>query len=224
MQLERGRHRRWEAARANWKTLRSAHSIELYAQRLAGPEFAEPHARLKLFKQLAALQAGAARRLAAHLQTAPALAPPALGAAAVGAWRGEAERLCAEWERGVADSLAALQQCEADVDAAAEEACSQLRVEVVGYGGYSPEEVEGLMDARARPAAEARKAAAAALLQHASAFSTRSAAEWRAAAEAVGGWLGRVVDLFEGHKRQVQLGDAGVRAALRCDEFDLVND
>jgi hypothetical protein len=93
---------------------------------------------------------------------------------------------------------------------------ARLREEVVGYGGYPPEDVERLIEARARPAAAARAAAADALLDGAEEFSRRRTAAWRHAAGGAGTWLAGVAGLAEEHRGRHERLEAGARAALTC--------
>ena len=211
----RGARARSEAGRARWRELRSAHAVRELAGRLASVEAAEPPGRLALFGRLRDAQSAAAGALEAHLRSAvAALAPPALSIDAAAAWRTAAAGMVSAWDAALAEHLGALRRHEEGLEADARAALAALRAEVVGYGAHSPERTDALLEAEVAPALAGRRAAAARLLDHAEAFSRRRLRDWRAAADAVGGWLERVAAARARHAERAAGEDARVRAAL----------
>jgi hypothetical protein len=106
VQLRAARRKRWEAALASWRRLRTHHSIRLLCIAIASPEFSQPAERLQLFQELRAAQQQAYGRVLAHCQGVGALGPPAMGVAAAQAWAQQGEQQLQRWEAQVADYVA----------------------------------------------------------------------------------------------------------------------
>lgn len=91
-----------------------------------------------------------------------------------------------------------------------------LRSEVLGYKGLSNSEVEELLTQEVHPVLQARQAAAQDLLQCATTYLERQAAEWQLAVELLSSWLSSLVGLFEQHKASTTAAESSIKAALRA--------
>jgi hypothetical protein len=91
-----------------------------------------------------------------------------------------------------------------------------LRSEVLGYKGLSKSEVEQLLIQEVQPVLQARQAAAQDLLQCATTYLERQAAEWQLAVWLLSSWLSSLVGLFEQHKASTTAAESSIKAALRA--------
>lgn len=112
---EQGRHKRWVAAVAAWRTLRSQYAVRCFCKHITD-NLAEPPARLELFESLRTRQQKAHTTLARLCQRLTHLVPPHMSTQAVQGWVNQAMEWCDGWQQQLEGCLQQLRQQEEELE------------------------------------------------------------------------------------------------------------